>query len=225
MDQEPVGPNPDYSYYLGGRDTALLEQPFSNHLGWQYIKSEQFDNIEDNFKASNSEYRSGSTFYKKQGVKSWGRPSFVPEGCINLAGKSVSREEAIFFAVPYHIEKGSISPFAQEHQLCANYVERKLPVKGKPHKYKTIIVPSGLWQQVQTIETCTEHFGPTGNFIFRYSNRNCLGFRPNNHFLPYNRWFVETREVLRKHFQSEPSVITEKILSYWIWWTDPLVNR
>ena len=104
-------------------------------------------------------------------------------------------------------------------------MERKLPVKGKPHKYKSIIVPSGLWQQVQTIETRAEHFGPTGYFIFRYSNRNCLGFRPNNQFLPYNRWFVETREILREHFPSESSEITEKILSYWIWWKDPHINR
>ena len=115
MSPDPVSPDPDYSYYLGDRDTALLEQPFSNHLGWQYITSEQFDNIEDNFEASNSEYKSGSTFYKEKGVRSWGRPSFVPEGCINLAGKTVSREEAIFFAVPFHIEKRSISPLAQEH--------------------------------------------------------------------------------------------------------------
>ena len=60
---------------------------------------------------------------------------FCTEGCINFARKEVTREEALFFAVPYHIEKESISPYTDKHQLCANYIERKFQVKGKPHNY------------------------------------------------------------------------------------------
>ena len=219
-----MNPQQDYSYYLAGREASLLEQPFSNHLGWQYITSDQYNNINNNFDNANGDYNSGNQYYKDQ-KRIWGRPSFVPEGCINFAGKEVTREEALFFAVPYHIEKESISPFTDKHQLCANYIERKVQVKGKPHKYKSIIVPSGLWQQVQTIESFSEHWSPTGNFSFRYNNKNCLGFRPNNNFLPYNRWFVETKEVFNKHPISKEEGIVKKILSYWVWWKDPQVNR
>ena len=185
-------------------------QLLSNRKGNRYIRTAIFKSsrlethyrgtikkIEDNFDKANSAHNIGSTYYKSLG-KIWGRPSFVPEQCINLAGKEVSRAEALFFAVPYHIEKGSIAPFTDQHQLCANYIERKVKVIKRPHKYRSIIVPSGLWQQVQTIESVTEYFDIKGNFNLRYNNKNCIGFRPNNHFLPYNRWFIKTRKALNK---------------------------
>ena len=97
-----MNPQQDYSYYLAGRKESLLEQPFSNHLGWQYITSDQYNNINNNFDKANWEYETGSQYYKELG-NIWGRPSFVPEGCINFAGEEVTREEALFFAVPYHL--------------------------------------------------------------------------------------------------------------------------
>ena len=219
-----MNPQQDYSYYLAGRKESLLEQPFSNHLGWQYITTDQYNNINNNCDKANIEHQSGSQYYRDLGYI-WGRPSFVPEGCINFAGEEVTREEAIFFAVPYYIEKESISHYTDQHQLCANYIQRRVKIKGKPHKYKSIIVPSGLWQQVKTIPYYSENYSEGGYLNLKQSNKNCLGFRPNNNFLPYKRWFVETRKVLSNHSIAKEARIVEEILSYWIWWKEPHINR
>ena len=62
-----MNPDPDNNYYLADREAALLEQPFSNHLGWQYITSNQYNNINHNCDKANREYQIGDQYYEKLG--------------------------------------------------------------------------------------------------------------------------------------------------------------
>lgn len=91
----------DYEYYTEGKVISLLIHSFSQHHGNCFITSEQKMNIISNLAAANNH----SSFW-------W--PPFVSENAINFAGKEVTKEEALCFAVREKEE--------EIYNLCANYI-------------------------------------------------------------------------------------------------------
>ena len=185
----------DYAYYTGSDEIRIILKPYSVYQNYSYITCEQKELIDFNYNAA-------------RGNESYGKPYCVPKDCINFAGEPVSIDEALFYVVPYEIERDEN---VDEHQLFGNYIIR---CSGRNTSINEI-VPYGTWQQVPTLASQINGWVSLHN--------NSLGFCPNNNFLPYERWFIETREVFQEKGVTPELAIL--ILSYWKWWDSEFVNH
>ena len=141
-------PAPNYLIYTREEDIRIIRQPYSMHRNYWYVTAEQRDFIDSNIHAA-------------RGDEHYGKLHCVPHGCINYAGKPVAFEEAVYYAIPYMMEKYKLNG---ERQYFGNYIIRH-------NAWSKNTVPYGTWQQVQTLPTLVR-----GNIhlqgIFHLNNLN-----------------------------------------------------
>ena len=144
------------------------------------------------------------------------------DNCVNLAGSTVSRKQALKNAFRYtEVPVDGDFSWAAGFKLVAKHKDDQEYHTYFPYNRTPTVdfqIPYGSWQSVPT---APKHHQPDCQVDF-------IGYSHNTNWLPYNNWFNSVHLHLCRKL---PKPILKHILSYWIWrrvpkkGTRPLCNK